>query len=482
MSQALGQSAYITGYGVGSQTFGWMFGRNLGDDTITPGDRTLFALVAVPPSCTAFSVQAQKAEWFKNGSDSRDYWHDTGSGLSNVSKAEYLAETGQEVVTNDPKLASNAITSVTYAPAEYDPTGATKSLVSVAIETSQSIDPQQIISINGKILKRSRDNFGRAVPAGGSGGLLETSSVDPNSWLPTGSTSFTLSLDPSAFGRRFPDILIAAPSGTLSLHDQLRPGGAKIHISGSDFVCTNTCASDLPALGYPKTTVKQLLLSQWHKISVGKEDSLLVTLASEQATNSTATVSSGGVPTLQVLSGSGQPTWGSDTVVLTTFAAASATPTPCPLAGSAGAACAPTSSASATATPVSGGQGTYRLACSPEGSRLVCSAPKDQRLKGLFDRAFTLELTDLDHSGGGIKAWGSVEDCEARCLRPLVWRFGQPQWQPDPNAPGKLLANLHLELINVQEKQPVTLLGGPSNDITVRHRNMPAPERRCLFR
>ena len=228
MSQALGQSAYITGYGVGSQTFGWMFGRNLGDDTITPGDRTLFALVAVPPSCTAFSVQAQKAEWFKNGSDSRDYWHDTGSGLSNVSKAEYLAETGQEVVTNDPKLASNAITSVTYAPAEYDPTGATKSLVSVAIETSQSIDPQQIISINGKILKRSRDNFGRAVPAGGSGGLLETSSVDPNSWLPTGSTSFTLSLDPSAFGRRFPDILIAAPSGTLSLHDQLRPGGAKI--------------------------------------------------------------------------------------------------------------------------------------------------------------------------------------------------------------------------------------------------------------
>ena len=65
---------------------------------------------------------------------------------------------------------------MTYAPAEYDPTGATKSLVSVAIETSQSIDPQQIISINGKILKRSRDNFWMRGSSGeGSGGLLETS-------------------------------------------------------------------------------------------------------------------------------------------------------------------------------------------------------------------------------------------------------------------------------------------------------------------
>ena len=89
-----------------------MFGRNLGDDTITPGDRTLFALVAVPPSCTAFSVEAQKAEWFKNGSDSRDYWHDSRASIVKCLQGRVSGRRRdkKEVVTNDPKLASNAIT------------------------------------------------------------------------------------------------------------------------------------------------------------------------------------------------------------------------------------------------------------------------------------------------------------------------------------------------------------------------------------
>lgn len=60
MTQVLGQSAYITGYGVGKNDFGWIFGRKLGDDTITPGERTLFALVTTPATCTAFSLQATK--------------------------------------------------------------------------------------------------------------------------------------------------------------------------------------------------------------------------------------------------------------------------------------------------------------------------------------------------------------------------------------------------------------------------------------
>src|SRR4029077_1545585 len=74
MSQALGQSAYITGFGVGKSKFGWIFGRNLGDDTITPGNRTLFALVAIPNPKTAgtkasFKIKPSRAEWFKDQSD-----------------------------------------------------------------------------------------------------------------------------------------------------------------------------------------------------------------------------------------------------------------------------------------------------------------------------------------------------------------------------------------------------------------------------
>jgi hypothetical protein len=35
LSQALGQSAYITGYGIGSSKFGWIFGKNLGFRLLT---------------------------------------------------------------------------------------------------------------------------------------------------------------------------------------------------------------------------------------------------------------------------------------------------------------------------------------------------------------------------------------------------------------------------------------------------------------
>jgi hypothetical protein len=218
MSQALGQSAYITGYGIGSKTFGWMFGRNLGDDTITPGSRTLFVLVAAPTSCQTISLQAKRAEWFKTGDND---WYRSGTGsLTGTTIYSYDVASGEVPVPGDVvKPTQNSIKELTYVPTDYDPAGAVKSLVSVAIETSQPIDQQQTISVNGKILKRSRDNFGRGISAGGAGGLLETASLDPNSWLPTSSTSLTLTLDPSGFGRHFPDILIAAPSGTFSLND-----------------------------------------------------------------------------------------------------------------------------------------------------------------------------------------------------------------------------------------------------------------------
>ena len=56
LSQSLGQSAYITGFSIGSSDFGWAFGKNLGDDSVTPGSRAVFAIVTILKSCKQFKI------------------------------------------------------------------------------------------------------------------------------------------------------------------------------------------------------------------------------------------------------------------------------------------------------------------------------------------------------------------------------------------------------------------------------------------
>jgi hypothetical protein len=63
VSQLLGQSAYITGHGIGQGQFGWLFGMSLDDDSISPGLRSTFALLDVPKNCQAPTVTLKSAEW-----------------------------------------------------------------------------------------------------------------------------------------------------------------------------------------------------------------------------------------------------------------------------------------------------------------------------------------------------------------------------------------------------------------------------------
>jgi hypothetical protein len=64
-TQMLGQSSYITGHGVGLNEFGWVFGITMGEDTIAPGERSTFALIAVPQDCKDPDVKFKSAEWSK---------------------------------------------------------------------------------------------------------------------------------------------------------------------------------------------------------------------------------------------------------------------------------------------------------------------------------------------------------------------------------------------------------------------------------
>ena len=77
-----------------------------------------------------------------------------------------------------------------------------------------------MINVNGRYLKRARDNFGRAVAATGitgSGGILEAGNLDVNTWLPVSSTTFVMNLDGLVFKNKFPDISLQSPSGVIDL-------------------------------------------------------------------------------------------------------------------------------------------------------------------------------------------------------------------------------------------------------------------------
>jgi hypothetical protein len=449
MSQALGQSAYITGYGVGTSRFGWIFGRNLGDDTITPGNRTVFVLIAVPETQNrTFTVKATRAQWFKDNAES--WYKESAASIpdTNSQQATFDVASGEEApvgsTTTGAADPQNSIKSVAYAPADFDPTKTTQTLVSVAITTSGTIDPQQTVSVNGRFLKRTRDTFGRGVSASGSGsgGVLETSTLDPNSWVPTGSKALLLSLDPSLFGRRFPDIRITTPYESYSATAQLKPKptGATITVNGREFYCGESCPSDLPALGYPKGTTKQLLVSQWHKIDA---DEIFLSVVGDSSNAANPNATSAAPPSLQVISGSDQPSWGGDAIVLAKL-----------------------------------GDTTYRLACTQAGSRLVCNTPATLHNQKPFDIGFSLEVIDPDHAGGPLHAWQSIPPCDgsdnvsgpSACAQPLVQNLGQPEWRQDSSG---LRVTLHLDLVNMKPDQVVALRGGPSNSATIDKRPCP---------
>ena len=145
MSQSLGQSAYITGFGAGTQNFGWAFGRNLGDDSVSPGNRTVYAIIAVPKTYEQISIYPTKAGWYKEGSD--DWYRTSRSKFflptsSAGAAAPMCIELAKGLTTPACQLTGQAVNQVTYTPVEYDPTISTNSAATMQIKLTNDIDPQ----------------------------------------------------------------------------------------------------------------------------------------------------------------------------------------------------------------------------------------------------------------------------------------------------------------------------------------------------
>ncbi len=69
MSQVLGQSSYITGYGVGQSDFGWKFGIPLGNQIISSDIKRTFVLVRIPKGCVQPLVTYNGSAWMKPKKD-----------------------------------------------------------------------------------------------------------------------------------------------------------------------------------------------------------------------------------------------------------------------------------------------------------------------------------------------------------------------------------------------------------------------------
>lgn len=416
ITQLFGQSAYITGYGVGTEVFGWSFGKMLGDDYVSPGIRNTFALLAVPNGCTNPKVFLRAASWDK-------------AIIPNPPAPASRTHGHLDLLPNPAGVNCNqCVANISYNPIEYDPaSAATKPpiiMMTVRLNSTTSLDQQQSIAVDGTYLRRARDTFGRATPGGGgSGGLLEASALDANTWLPVSANSFIMNLDASKFAYRFPQINLQSPSGPIDLNSNL--DNAVVVVGGRTLHCVPNCTGTMPALGYPRPSYKHLAVARLTgNDASGSADRILLTISDPTSTASSGvTVPSTGVPDFQLVSDSAADQWGTAARVWVITADGSA---------------------------------NVLSNCIPSGSRLVCG-PSPQTLRAQDIR---VEVLDLGHATAPIRAWGEAPACVGlnECRRPLIRDWSRPQWNiPNGSDAWTFIVNFE----NVSQGDQAVLNGVP---------------------
>jgi hypothetical protein len=434
-SQAMAQSSYVSGYGVGMSDFGWQFGRTIGEDAIRIGEKPTAALIAVPGDCTNWSVSPTAVQWLdKRGDDTRTQTS-TGRNLQNASLSWITPAT--DVASRFGKaLKGRRITELRFAIVQYDPSATTPTIATLSLAAAVRLDPQITVNVDGYQIKRARDNFARATPSGGSSGLLESSTLAVNTWIPTSPNSLILNLDASMFNTHFPRIELVAPSpeDTIDVVNELRATAPNVTVNGYTWICPDIaqygCDVYLPPLAYVKGTTKSLLATRWIK-DVKKNDAVVLITAPDdlksQASSGAASAPAGGsAPALQVISEGVVNAWGAKPIVFAQIEGQSE-----PQA--------------------------YELNCSAHGSRLECSFPID---RGNGNPSYStredylITVLDAAHAAGASQGTVELRRCPASgsCVEPLVWDITPPVLEPNGRQ-----WHFDLRLANVEAGQTVNL-------------------------
>lgn len=411
VTQSLSQAAYITGFGIQTNTFGWMFGANLGEKAPAPGSRATFALVSFPKNCDEAQISLVKTEWAKAPT--------INTTIATTKELDKFKPDSQ------PKICKkDCVDQISYSPVEFASQN-DSSTVTIDIHLKDPIDREQIVSINGMVLKRARDKFGRATmgtePALGilGSGLLQESDMKIGTWFPVSNKEIILTLNPKNFSDQFPRIFLNSANGSIDISAHIK----NAIVSGRDFVCpsqsTVSCGFLLPAIARQIPTARRFFAARWLIGSDDKNNHLIFQVSDiVQATSSSDPNNQN---KLKAKSPKNEP-W----------------------------------SAGATVTAIQGSKG-YILQCNPKGEYLDCLNP-NSGFK--YDDSATFIVTDSAYDNQSVKGTASMPKCNNVCEKdPIIWSLTQPKWSDTDNA-----WRFTIELINV-EKDWSVILGEVNNPV-----------------
>ncbi|WP_263358637.1 hypothetical protein [Acidicapsa ligni] len=420
MSQVLGQSSYITGFGVGQSLFGWKYGISLGDDELSSDTRTTFALVSVPRGCVPH-VDRQSTTWISSDGKEQKRQDDP------PSQAELKA--WANIPSSSMTAPTELVASIEFNRLEFDPstvTAASPAVVSVILTLNKDIDQQLTVTANGTPIKRVRDTEGGATGTSTVTGVLESGTLGDNTWTPISARTLLLNLDGTLFGARFPEIILAAPTVTDDLTGQVAASQTcpAILVSGKTLLGGANCLNHLPSLAYKKSTTRTVTAARiLQGLADGKPRIMFTVLSPNNPLAASASTSSSSI---QVASDATSSEWGGATEVYQTSDASS--------------------------------QNMTRLDCDrPQGSKLLCSMPATQGTVDISSGA-KYQILDLNHqldssTTGPLSAWASLDPCyDAKandtrpdtCKIPTYWNIIGPQ--PVSNGSGW---DLKFEFVNV---------------------------------
>src|SRR5262249_49811678 len=108
--------------------------------------------------------------------------------------------------------------------------------------------------------------------------------------------------DASSFSRRFPSILLSAPTGSIDVTGQ----STVFEVGGLQYTCAPaSCLSFLPPVGRPKAAVKPFPLARWIDPNTKR---ILITVPDAPALAANPS-SSGAIPSVQVISAGQTQLW-----------------------------------------------------------------------------------------------------------------------------------------------------------------------------
>lgn len=228
LRSSLSQNLYISAFGAGTSQFGWMFGSAPFEDFISPGTRSVYAILLVPKNTRSLGIKL-RACWIKDGR----------SGASDCPASE-----SDPTVTfnlprqSDPTSPSQRLTALSYQPYADrssvpggSPGGSIPTSNTVQLVFTDPIDPNMTITVGDKILKRVRDVRGRALYSTSSDtvtlagnpterdtlaksrfGVLEADALGDDTWFQVNSTTVLLNISRQTAGTNsFPVIRISDP-------------------------------------------------------------------------------------------------------------------------------------------------------------------------------------------------------------------------------------------------------------------------------